>query len=499
MKFFLTLDIGTTSVKVCALDESFRIHKRVGIEYALISKNNRVELEPGIYIDAVSRGISEVAEEIGGGRVIGISVTTQGETLIPIDACGNALYNAVVWLDARAAEQAEQINGLIPAEQFYMRTGIPECNGLCPISKLLWFKQHEAGIYEKTQYFLLLEDYIILHLTGRFVTEKSLLSTTGYFDITTDSLWTGIFDKLGLDSGKIPTVMDCGEIVGGILPDVAEKLGLSKEIKIVTGAMDQVCGAIGAGNFKSGVVTETTGTALCIGITRKSAPVQAEYNVPIYRHYTRNLQLLLPVCMTAGMALKWFKDVFCAEEEKKAAQDGESVYDYLVDLAAKSPPLSNGIITLPYFSGSLQPLNAPDCRASFSGVGLHCTKPDFIRSILEGVGYMLKENVVMLENITGGRVERIISMGGGARSKLWCEIKSNIMGIPVEVYPESETASQGAAMLCAVAVGVYGSLVEAFEQVQTEAAAFIPQPDTAKQYKKGFDKYLTAQKQMHDA
>jgi len=486
---FLIMDIGTTSVKVSILDSAFKAVSHDRMEYLLITDGATVEMQPAVYWQALEQSATRVLSTCDRQKITGITVTTQGETMIPVDNNGVPVGNAVVWLDNRAEKQAREIRGIISEEEFYQNTGVPECNGLCPVSKLLWFKQNRPEEYERTKYFLLLEDYIIYLLTGRFITEKSLLSTTGYFNLNTDGIWTELLDKLGLDARKIPPAAACGQNIGEILPAISRAWQLSPDVKIISGAMDQVCSAIGAGNILSGKVTETTGTSLCLGATRIKQEICTKYRLPVYRHYTSELQLLLPVCMTAGMAVKWFKDTFCEQEIILAGSTGASVYDLLDELAKESPPLANGVIMLPYLSGSLQPYHSPQVRASFHGIGLNTTRGDFMRSILEGIGYMLKENIILLEKTCGIRIENIISMGGGAKSSLLLEIKSNIANLSFEADAQSETTSQGAAMLCAVGLGVYGNLEAALSVVEREVTVFHPEKETAELYKAGFERY----------
>lgn len=485
---FLTIDVGTTAVKVCVITEDFEILACKTREYQLNTEGKTVTIPPEEYWKYTKEGIRAVVESCGGEHIAGIAVTTQGETLIPVDAQGNPLYDAVVWLDGRAGEQAEKINQLVDSKEFYQKTGVPECNELCPVSKLLWFMEKEPEVYRQARYFFLLEDYIIFCLTGRSVTEKSLLSTTGYFDIVEDKVWDGILEKIGFDAMKIPPAMECGEIVSEISKKAAQELGLGKGTMVVTGAMDQVCGAIGAGNSIPGMLTETTGTAMCIGKTIEKTSINPDYPIPVYRHYKKDLQLLLPVCMTAGMALKWFKDTFCEKEVEEAARGGEDVYDLLNHLAEESRPLAGGMIMLPYLAGSLQPYQKPEFRGGFLGVGLESRKCDFVRALMEGVGFMLKENLQLLDQLGGSESEFLISMGGGAKSDIWCQIKANVTGLPVHTLKESETASIGAAMLCAMGLGRQTSLTETMPGVRLKKVYEV-QPEELLEYREGYERY----------
>lgn len=485
---YLTIDVGTTAVKVCAVTEEFKILSCKKIEYQLHTEGKMVTMPAQSYWNYAEEGIRAITAEFGGDRIAGLAVTTQGETMIPVDAAGIPLYDAVVWLDGRAGKQAERIGRLVSQKEFYQTTGVPECNELCPVSKMLWFLEKEPEVYARTKYFLLLEDYMIFQLTGKLVTEKSLLCTTGYFDIIEDDIWRGLLHKLGLDPGKIPPVLDCGKAVAPVAEDTAAELGLGGKVMVVTGAMDQVCGALGAGNCIPGMLTETTGTALCIGKTIEKAPVNPEYPVPVYRHYSRELQLLLPVCMTAGIALKWFKDAFCEKEAEEAARTGRSVYDLLDGLAEKSQPLAGGLIMLPYLAGSIQPYQAPGFRGGFLGIGLDSRKCDFVRALMEGVSFMLEENLQLLEQLGGGDCDHMVSMGGGAKSDIWCQIKANVTGLEVRTLEESETASVGAAMLCALGLGKSTSLAE-LSNTCSVRKSYLPQKEEREKYKTGYEQY----------
>lgn len=466
---YLVLDVGTTSVKVSVMDRNFCVKYTSIREYQLEASGSQVELEPEVYTRSAAEGIREA---VRAGQVIGlrgIAVTTQGETLIPVDRDGVPLSKAIVWLDGRAEDQAKEIQAKIPEDLFYEKTGIPGCNGLCPVSKLLWIREQKPEVYEQAKYFLLLEDYLIFWLTGRFATEKSLLCTTGYFDIQKDELWEEILDRFSIEKEKIPPVYECGTVVGNVLPVRAEELGLSGNadsgqeggIPVVTAAMDQICSALGAGNCFSGMVTETTGTAMCIGETVERYQLLEKARIPVYRHGVPGKYMLLAVCMTAGMTLKWFKDVFCRSEQEEAEKNGVSVYEILDQMAESAEPLCGGLRMLPYLSGSVQPFDAPGLEGSIHGISLRHTKADFVRSIMEGVGFMLRENLELLECITGEKIDKISSMGGGAKGDCWCQIKADISGAVIQAGGQPETTSAGAAVLCAVGIGDYPSVEEA--------------------------------------
>jgi len=488
----LTFDIGTTAVKASLFDDSLSLLESATREYELIAeKNLYVELDAETYWERIAHCVKLLlARRPQAAREIqGIGITTQGETLIPVDESGKALRRAIVWLDGRAVEESATIRSLFDEKTFYAKTGIPDCNGLCPVSKLLWIKKQEPELYAKTYKFLLLEDYIIMRFTGKFVSEKSLLSTTGYFDIAQDRVWDEMLTRIGVDKGKIPEALECGIPVAAILPEVAEELGLPRGAVIITGAMDQTAGALGAVNVAPGVLSETTGTALSIAVTCENPDFSDARRLTIYRHVSRGRYLYIPICMTAGIVLKWFKDEFCADLVAEAEAGSESVYDLMGKLAESAPLGANGLVLLPYFTGVTQPDNNPAAKGAFLGVGLDTKRRHFIRAIFESIAFMLRENIELIESITGVHIEEIRSLGGGSRSAIWSQIKADVTGKGIRIMAESECASLGAAILVAVAQGHYASVENAAAASNAVRNSFDPLPENSRAYEKGYATY----------
>lgn len=489
MGYILTFDIGTTAVKTCVFDEALQCVCSANEEYALITgEGNTVELEPHTYWDAVRSGIRQTAQDKGLlAGIAAVCITTQGETLIPIDREGNELRNAIVWLDTRAEDEAAFINNLPVAEKMFARTGVPTVEATTPLAKLLWIKNHQPEIYEKTYKFLLLEDYIIYQLTGAIATEKALMGTTGYYDIRDQILFTEALEQTCIDGDKIPPVYDCGAVIAPVSEAAAAQTGLPAGIPVVAGAMDQVTAAIGGGNLTEGVVTETTGTCMTIMTTADERCFQIGGNVCVYPHVLPGKYYIIPLCMTAGVVLKWFKDEFCTAESAKAKELGTSAYDLLGELAATSAPGANGLLLIPYLNGILQPESKPEMRGVFFGLSLDTKKPQFIRAIFEGVGYMLRENLELIESM-GVKVHEIRSFGGGSKSGIWQQIKSDIIGHRICTMNETECASLGAAILAAVAIGLYPD-VEAASRVNTIACSHSPREENVSVYDALYTRY----------
>lgn len=501
MNYILTFDIGTTSVKTCLFDEGLEPVAESIEEYQLITRSNGIiELVPETYWDAVKRGAAHVLRQGAGIRqVSAICITTQGETLIPVDQSGRALRNAIVWLDSRAEEEARQISAFLPEDRFYQKTGISNVDSKTPLAKVMWVKAKEPQVYASAYKFLLLEDYIVLRLTGRFATEKTVMCTTGYFDIRNETLYEDALSISGIDRGKFPEILNSGQIIGSVKEDVARELGLAGHTVVVAGAMDQVAAAIGGGNLKKGIITETTGTTMALmTLTDENHFSQTGIDARInaYKHVYPNQYYIISFCMTAGVVLKWFKDEFCHELSERAKREGADVYDLLVNSALTCPPGADGLISIPYFEGMLQPEPLPNVKGIFFGASLHTRKPHFIRSILEGVGFMMRENLEYLGR-AGIRVDEIRSFGGGAKSDAWQQIKADICRKSIRTMVRTESASFGVAMLASVALNWFNGLESAGSRNRFRNS-FAPDASNFGVYDSQYQKYLKVFRRTKD-
>src|SRR6185436_20089040 len=194
-------------------------------------------------------------------------VSAQGETLILVDRDGKPLRPAIVWLDNRAQKEADGLGDIFGHRNAFEITGQVKLVPTWPASKILWLRHNEPEIFEQTGKFLLFEDYFIYRLTGEYVCEGSLVTSTCYWNFQTQTWWPEMLQALDVSEQQLPQYRESGEPVGKLRREVAAELGLSPDTVACTGALDQACGAIGVGNIKPGIFSENTGAALAICAT----------------------------------------------------------------------------------------------------------------------------------------------------------------------------------------------------------------------------------------
>lgn len=468
---FLGIDIGTTSLKAAAFDESGRRLAIYTADYTLVTDPGTgfIELDPAVYVKMCVAAIDEILKQCG--KITALSVDTQGETLILADAQGEPLYPAIVWLDNRADREAEELSLTFGRRRVYEVTGQPEITAGWPASKLLWFKHNRPEIWSNVRKIFMLEDYILYKLTGRFVTEPTIQSSTLYYDVVHRGWWGEMLNYIGIDKAMLPTLCETAQTVGDYLG-----------IPVVTGALDQIAGTVGVGVTDANRVSEMTGTIMAICVMTDKMPEFSEDSViPCHMHAIGGKYCLILWSSTAGMALKWFKNQLAPD----------CSFADLDALAEKVAPGCDGMTMVPHFCGSAMPRYNPHATASFSGITLSHTKAHFARSILESVAFVLKEN---LDHVGVSSECEIRITGGGASSPLWAQIKSDVTRRRLCTVSESETACLGSAIMAAVGVGAFASIKEAADRIVSVENTYCP---TDADYTEAYARFIETDEKLN--
>lgn len=440
----LALDYGTTALKAALYDEHFT---RLGVasrEWTYIyPQNGHIEYPAELYWEKTLSAVNELFDRFGGRSSLEVvSVTGQSETLIALDQNGEAIGNAIVWLDTRAQEECERFSADYPVSRLYASTGNTGFDPVMPVLKLAWMQKHEPNRYAQTHTFLLLKEYIIFKLSGKELGEYSAQSCSGYFDIRKGIWDREILDFAHIDSEKLPELYDSQHVVGALCDDARRAMGVTGDAQVVNGLLDQCASLIGAGVIDGTQITETTGTVLAIGATLSEFDGSTP-DMLVLRHGLKNKFLALPNCSTAGVLLKWFRDEF---------MPNGADYDAINAEIAARGRAESGLLLLPHFAGYLSPVNNPLARGVLYGLSLDTKRCDVAQAIMEGIGFLLRENLELLRK-HGISSQRIISLGGGARSPIWLGIKANICKSPMLTLADEESTALGCAINANLALG----------------------------------------------
>jgi xylulokinase len=491
----LSVDLGTTAIKVALFDRDGTVLAKSTQEYALSTPTPlAVELDVETYWDAFRAGVAEVlrVSAVDPGAIRALGISAQGETLICADDDGRALRPAIVWLDNRAQDEAGILAATFGNEAAYRITGQVSFQPTWPAAKILWLREHELDVFRRTSRFLLIEDWFIQRLTGRAVCEGSLVTSTMYWNIETRRWWPEMLEFLGIGEERLPEYLESGTAVGPIRPAVARELGLSADTVVSTGALDQAAGAIGVGNIRPGVFSENTGAALAICATVATPSFDPAGQMPCHYHGVPDLYME-HTFTSGGVVLRWFRDTFCLPEIDQAHAVGADPYDLVGELAGAVPPGSDGLLALPHLQGAMAPEANARARGVFFGFTLHHTRGHFARAIMEAIACVVRRNVEVIEGL-GIRVNEIRVLGGGARSELWNRIKCDLIGLPVVTTGNEEAACLGAAILAGRAVGLFDDLEAAVDRMVAIRDRLEPDPANRTAY----DNVYTRYRQLYD-
>jgi sugar (pentulose or hexulose) kinase len=477
-KYIVTIDLGTTNIKVGLYDAELKELGMSSSTVQYITSGNRVEFDPEEYWLVCLRCVQNAIDTAGidPKGIVTISLTGQAESLIVLDKNLSPLRNGISWMDSRSFEECEILKRNFPVQKGYNITGQADIIPTWPVTKMLWMKRNEKTIYHKAHRFLLLKDFIIFRFTGRFVAEYTVYNFSYYLDVRQKQYWTEILDFVGVNTGQLPELIEPGETVGIVKKDVASQLSLSDSVTVNSGALDHFAGMIGTGNIKEGIISETTGTVLAIATMVHQLKIN-KYNIPCQYNAIKNTYVLMPVCESGGVSLEWFKNNFLSDKD----------FNYLNREIAKTMHHRNEVIFLPYLTGTNSPEFDVKARGVFYGLTLQHTKIDMARAVMEGVTFLLKKNIALLENMNI-KIDTLISLGGGAKSEAWNQMKADATGKNIHIPEYEEATSLGAAILGALANSFSSSIQEAVEKCVKMKRIYTPKNQGL--YTEGYRKFI---------
>ncbi len=475
------LDVGITGCKAVIFDAEGVQLAQAYQEYPLLTpKPGWMELNPHQMWEAVQAVIAEATANNPGDSVRALSVSTHGESVVPIDGNGKELYNFIAALDTRTGEQSRWWEDMIGRWRVFEITGMPT-HPMYTANKVMWLRDNEPDVFAKARRLLCVQDFVFHKLGLPPTIDYSLASRTMLFDVTRRAWSEEMLSLAGLDGDLFSKARASGEVVGEIPRDVAESLGLGKGAVAVVGAHDQPAGALGSGVIEEGMAMDATGTVECIAVACPQPVIDEQLlasNLPCYCHAVQDMYFALGYTSTGGALLRWYRDNFGATEQLEAERSGRDVYDILLDQAAKGPA---GVFVLPHFAGSGTPWMDPDSNGAILGLRLGSTKGEIIKGLLDGVTYETKLSLDAM-NRAGIVVDELRAIGGGAKSPIWLQLKADIFGLRVVAMDISEAACLGVAILAGAAVGQFASVEEGVRRMVRVRKVYEPDMEKHQRY-----------------
>ena len=484
MKYVLGIDIGTSGTKTVLFDEKGNKIVSSIVEYDLIQlKNGWAEQQPEKWWQATKITIDNIikSSKINVEDIKGIGVAGQMHGLVMIDKEGNVLRNAILWCDGRTSEECLEITEKIGKERLIEICANPALTGFTA-GKILWVRKNEPHIYEKCYKILLPKDYIRYKLTGNLGTEPSDASGTNLFDVNNMCWSKEILNKLDIDIELLPSIYKSIDNGGNITKKASEETGLSINTIVCMGAGDNAAAAVGTGIVKKGKAFTTIGTSGVIFAYSDKVIIDKQCRVHTFCHAIPNTWAVMSCTLSAGMSLKWFRDNFCISEKEVAKYLNKDSYEFINEGLKNISIGSENLIYLPYLMGERSPILDENARGVFFGLSAIHNKYHMLRAIMEGVTYSQKQCFELIKNM-GIEIDEMYICGGGAKSKIWRQMMSDIYSLDTISIENEEGPALGVAILASIACGIYDNVNQACDKL-------VKLKDKISPIKENYEKYM---------
>ncbi len=501
-KYILAHDLGTSGNKAVLFDLNLNVISQIKVDYPLnYPKSGWAEQNANDYWEAVKNATDILINKINidKNEIIALAFDCQMNCTIPIDSNGNPLMNSISWLDTRAAPLTHIFSkGLIKISGYGLKNilmflkitgGAPGFNGKDPISHLLWIKENQPEIYDKTFKFLSVKDFIIYKCTQNAVTSRDLGNTSWMMDSNLGKFeWSDkILNKFRIDKEKLPDIKESTDIAGELTNAAFKELNLKSGIPVFVSSGDLTSAALGSGGISENKMIICLGTADWVAAhTSKRVKDLAHYTGCICS--SQGNYLCISKQETGASCLDWLIQQMFLTELEKYKDNPNELYLHLDSLIKKTEVGSKNLIFTPWLFGERSPINNPDVRGGFYNLSLEHTRDHILRSVYEGVAYNVKWALIYLEKLVG-KSDEINCIGGGAKSDVWCQILADILERKIIQIEQPElAAAKGSAIISLVGLGVLKKFNDAIPLIKINKV-FVPNTTNKKIYDKLFNEY----------
>lgn len=484
MSICIGIDVGTSGTKALAINPQGKILAEASSNYPCHHpKPLWSEQDPEDWWKASVKVVKQVVKtaKLKPADVGAIGLSGQMHGSVFLDKNDKVVRPALLWNDQRTEAECLEIEKLAGGRKRLIKmVANPALTGF-QAPKILWLRNHEPKNFDRTTKVLLPKDEIRRRLTGEYATEVSDASGTLLLDVVKRQWSKPLLKKLDLDISLLPECYESEEVTGTLTKEVAKKLGLSTDCKVVGGAGDCAAGAVGTGIVRRGLLTTSLGTSGVVFAHSDEPQFDPEGRLHTFCHAARGKWHMMGVTLTAAGALQWFHDAVCAA----GAKGKKSLYDEITAEAEKVPAGAEGLQFLPYLAGERTPHLDPNARGALIGITLKHGRGHIVRAIMEGVTMALRDSYEIMTDL-GVPVRQIRASGGGAKNPFWRQMQADVFGKPVTAMAADEGAAYGVALLASVGAGNYKNISEACKATLETANETRPDAKTRKVYNQTF-------------
>ncbi|WP_428508951.1 xylulokinase [Roseateles sp.] len=484
MSYVISYDFGTGGVKACLFDSKAKL-----ISFSFESYETRYpaanyrEQSPAHWWQAFVKSTRNLlsGSNVNREEIISLGVSGHSLGLIPLSEGGRLLMEwTPIWSDSRADKEADAFFEGYSQLEWYLTSGNGFPPAHYPLFKLMWLRENEPEVFEKMAIFLGTKDYLNYLLTGKLATDYSYASGSGAYDLNGWCYSLSILDAANIPKRLFPEIYPSDHVLGTLLPEVADQLGLPNTVKVVVGGVDNSCMALGAGNTADGKAYNSLGSSSWIAVSSKEPILDVNTKPFVFAHVLPELFTSAAAIFSAGTSLNWYKqqvvDRFVHQVD----------FDALTEEAKLSPPGANGVVFIPHLAGGSSLDLTPKVKGGFFGLELKHTKSDMTRAVFEGITFGLRVALDALADVQKFE-DRIRIVGGGGKNEFWMQLFANVFNLKVQTTSvNQQCAALGAAALAAVGGKVWDDY-SMIESAHCDEKNFYPEVDLVAFYQARYD------------
>lgn len=508
MALLLGIDVGTTNWKAALFDEAghqVALAKTSTVTH--FDEEGRASYDFRELWHKVARTVAAALEQAGRTtEIAAVAVSSVAETVVPVDEAGEPLAHAIAWFDTRSLPQSQELEKALGRERIFAITGLDN-NPIFSVAKIMWYRQHAPEVFARTRKWLGVADYVNWKLTGVFATDHTHASRTMALDLDKCDWSQEILDAAGLSANGFPDIYPSGTVIGRVTEAAAAETGLMAGTPVVMGGHDHLCGSLAAGVLLGDSVLDSSGTAEAIvGISQPGAAVPKKFGgFRVGRYLDPSRYATWGGVISSGASVDWAMDRFASlaawhpaggglDGPSPAERDRGKVclslkYDEAMAEAEKTPPGARGLLFLPHLRGCGAPYWEPRSRGALIGLRSTHTQPELMRAVIEGLCFEVRQIVDLMESVAGCKIRKLHTVGGGAHSAFWQQVKADVTGRTVEVPRVEEATLAGAALLAGIGIGIYRDMLDASLRTYEAKTQFEPRPEAQELYAGLYDLY----------
>ncbi len=495
----LSFDLGTGGAKVCIYTDEGDLHSKTFKSYdtAYPSEGFHVQ-NPDDWWAAVKAGAAELTSADSEARSSIHSIAISGHSLavVPLDSEGRLLFHDIpIWSDTRTGVQTGQFFNKVYRENWYKNTGngfTPECYSLF---KIMWYRDNKPAEFSRIKTILGSKDYINYLLTGNIATDYSYASGSGAYSLEHREYISSYFDAAGIDSSMLPVPGASHELIGRLLPGVADQLGLRSDVGVYCGGVDNSCMALGARNTSDGQAYLSLGSSAWIAVSSVKPLIDTDVKPFIFDHVIPGMYTSATSIFSAGSSLNWFRRNIAFGLEARAAAEKRDIYDLITEAAAASCIGANGVFFNPTLAGAPEASEFSNITGAFMNIRLGSTFNDLCRAVLEGITYELSAMWSRLNEMCS-LSDEVVIVGGGSKSAFWRQMFADVFSCNFNrISTDQDAAALGAAAIAAVGSGTWKDFSE-INSVIKDLETVFPDGIAAGEYREYYGRYSATRKML---